>query len=482
MLNYFYFIFFYIILLLHYIMTFFFEFNDNNNNDNKNKNKNKNNEYFDAININLSDNVKNIKYKDLPYECDKLNRTLLDLYLFWKTNNKNAFEKKLLSCIYAVCDFNQLEMSIKQILKSINSSNSVYKNSTNQIINTSDNPILHSYFLCYDPDYNNISSIGLGVKKIGKKKIIQIVSPDYQGNCMCVQKYSNYFKIERETQEKINFNFENYFKNNICNIKGLLIPFLWKYIRYLRIETYDGKYYYSEDYKDKIYNLFSEEEFENDLEGTILNDTELSSINMFNISRIRIFIPPTDITFDKYKSVISAVYNSKSKMNCKDFVYKMFGKKIIKKLKFKLYKNIDKENKKSKLNNRMVNNKNNNNKNLLKHGSMCDKSNRNKIIKNSNKHSRILICKKSKKHYFKKGKKLFITLSKKNQEKCYNQYCWHKLSMKNKIVHRKKIKNLTKKKLKKPTIYNPIYNQKLTNNNKISSCKILKKLMANNHK
>lgn len=90
-----------------------------------------------------------------------------------------------------------------------------------------------------------------------------------------------------------------------------------------------------------------------------------------------------------------------------------------------------------------------NNKNYYKkqtHGRYCDKSNRNKIIKNSNKHSRILICKKSKKHFFKKGKKLISTLSKKDQERCYNQYCWHKLSMKNKIVHRKKIKNLKKTK------------------------------------
>ena len=92
----------------------------------------------------------------------------------------------------------------------------------------------------------------------------------------------------------------------------------------------------------------------------------------------------------------------------------------------------------------MLNNKNINS--LQTHGRYCDKSNRNKIIKNSIEPSRILICKKSKKHFFKKGKKLMSTLSKKDQEKCYNQYCWHKLSMKNKIVHRKKIKNLKKTK------------------------------------
>jgi hypothetical protein len=80
-------------------------------------------------------------------------------------------------------------------------------------------------------------------------------------------------------------------------------------------------------------------------------------------------------------------------------------------------------------------------KDRFTHGNTCDK--KKGTIKLSN-DGNFLICKKSLKHLTKKGRKRKSTLSKNKQKICYNTTCWHKLSMKDKIVYKKKIKTLKK--------------------------------------
>ena len=75
------------------------------------------------------------------------------------------------------------------------------------------------------------------------------------------------------------------------------------------------------------------------------------------------------------------------------------------------------------------------------HGDSC--SEKKGTIKLSN-DGKFLICKKSLKHITKKGKKRKSTLPKNKQEKCYNTTCWHKLSMKDRIMYKSKIKTLKK--------------------------------------
>ena len=70
-----------------------------------------------------------------------------------------------------------------------------------------------------------------------------------------------------------------------------------------------------------------------------------------------------------------------------------------------------------------------------KHGTECFE--RKKIIFEG---TEPLICKKSLKHLTKKGKKRKSTLPKNKQEKCYNTTCWHRLSMKDRIMYKSKIK------------------------------------------
>ena len=70
-----------------------------------------------------------------------------------------------------------------------------------------------------------------------------------------------------------------------------------------------------------------------------------------------------------------------------------------------------------------------------KHGTECFE--RKKIIFERNEP---LICKKSLKHLTKKGRKRKSTLPKSKQEACYNITCWHKLSTKDRIMYKSKIK------------------------------------------
>ena len=92
------------------------------------------------------------------------------------------------------------------------------------------------------------------------------------------------------------------------------------------------------------------------------------------------------------------------------------------------------------------NNNDNSNEELVKHGDICRYENRNrnkniglvKMGQTNNKKIVPLICKKSLRHLTKKYKKRKSTLSSNKQKSCYNKYCWHKLSAKNKILKKKK--------------------------------------------
>jgi hypothetical protein len=112
---------------------------------------------------------------------------------------------------------------------------------------------------------------------------------------------------------------------------------------------------------------------------------------------------------------------------------------------------VNKTKKNSENTTRPVNNSNqiNNTKTKTKkqnikpvHGNLCYK--KKTIIKSNN--GKLLICKKSMKHLYKRRRKLRSSLTKQKQAKCYDEYCWHKLSMKNKLMYRKKIKGLSKSK------------------------------------
>lgn len=113
------------------------------------------------------------------------------------------------------------------------------------------------------------------------------------------------------------------------------------------------------------------------------------------------------------------------------------------------------------------NNNDNSNEELVKHGDICRNENRNrnkniglvKMGQTNNKKIVPLICKKSLRHLTKKYKKRKSTLSSNKQKSCYNKYCWHKLSAKNKLFKRNKYKEVLKeiKKSKKKNI-----NQKLS--------------------
>jgi hypothetical protein len=72
-----------------------------------------------------------------------------------------------------------------------------------------------------------------------------------------------------------------------------------------------------------------------------------------------------------------------------------------------------------------------------KHGSRCSEDERKKIIFEG---TEPLICKKSLKHLIKKDRKRKSTLSENKQRECYNTTCWHRLSMKDKIMYKSKIK------------------------------------------
>jgi len=73
-----------------------------------------------------------------------------------------------------------------------------------------------------------------------------------------------------------------------------------------------------------------------------------------------------------------------------------------------------------------------------KHGENCDVKGEINYTDNET----LLICKKSLKHLIKKDRKRKSNLTLETQKKCYNSTCWHKLSMNNKLTHRKKLKTL----------------------------------------
>jgi len=95
----------------------------------------------------------------------------------------------------------------------------------------------------------------------------------------------------------------------------------------------------------------------------------------------------------------------------------------------------------------------------VKHGDICVYEN-NKKDKGSIKMGKAdnnivpLICKKSLKHLTKENKKRKSTLSSNKQKSCYDKYCWHRLSAKNKLFKRNKYKEVLKdiKKSKKKNI------------------------------
>ena len=94
---------------------------------------------------------------------------------------------------------------------------------------------------------------------------------------------------------------------------------------------------------------------------------------------------------------------------------------------------------------------NNSNIKFIKQGDICVHGN-NKTHKGSIKLGEAdnnivpLICKKSLKKLIKKDKKRKSTLSSNKQKLCYNEYCWHRLSAKNKLFKKNKFKNVLKKK------------------------------------
>ena len=330
-----------------------------------------------------------IQNENYPINCNEINKTLLDLYVHKKNEDTENFIKKLYNCKYKICNskiinlilniLNDKELNWEKKIELIEKYLtgqlfSASKQIIKTLINIKKKQKNFSYIFIYDPDYNNTTLFGL---KPENNKIV-ISFPFEKNICSCVGNSSKYFKINDETQENINHDFEN-IDNKYCNLKGLLLPFLWKYIDQLKIYDNNEKELNIDDYLEHIVinnnNNKNKNKNKNNNNNNNNNNKFYNALNNENHKKIilnkkkllvknnnkllfpqKYIIHLNDYKYSSFKS-ISKIFtkNDIHKINCKDFIIKMFGSKIVKNIfKFSKRKKLKKTNTKININKKTI--------------------------------------------------------------------------------------------------------------------------------
>ena len=262
----------------------------------------------------------------------QINPTLIDLYLLKINNDAEGFKKRLYECRYRICDLAIIKSIINQYIRKITH---ITKKKLNKLYENKDIKFVkkffenmyqhilkyfkkgsqaHSFFMMYDPKYNNINSIGLTYYEEDNE--IALYSPD---NPNCSNKISDFFKLDDIIQEDININLKDLISKNICYTKGLLVPFFWNYIENLYVHIRDEEKIFENNNKDeKIVKI-------NKLMELYEDDKEIIEEIGF-ISK--------GIQYDLFKTIKSIYDDRLSTTNCQELVYKLFGRKILKKINF----------------------------------------------------------------------------------------------------------------------------------------------------
>lgn len=342
----------------------------------------------ETIVIDIDHYKKRYQYKHIPF----INRnlyplTFLDLFkhrnnydktsdddVYQKEQEKNSFINVLTRCEYKVCitDYKKIISSTLKhgkYQKSLNNSQEIIKfaekENLKRTITKDDIFTVHGHIFVYDPIYKNSFTFDL----VSNGKMCQISIPALNNTCMV--KESNWFSI---TNENLNLYIDKDINYKICNLKGELFRFLWKYISYLGIS-----YYYKNDREFELHKLITkklkdyrikryeeqkvnlnktsykkknaDEKDDNKLKKLKEIDNKIDIINKTNILddffdntvehlknsnhrkgvRITIYLPYPEIKYNFFGvGLLSSNY--KKHINCQKFINKMFGSKLIKSL------------------------------------------------------------------------------------------------------------------------------------------------------
>lgn len=343
----------------------------------------------ETIVIDIDHYKKRYQYKHIPF----INRnlyplTFLDLFkhrnnydktsdddVDQKEREKNSFINVLTRCEYKVCisDYKKIISSTLKhgkYQKLFNDSQEILpfakEENLKRTITKDDIFTVHGYIFVYDPLYKNSFTFDL----VSNGKMCQISIPALNNKCM--DKESEWFSI---TNENLNLYIDKDINYKICNLKGELFRFLWKYISYLEISYYyknDGKFelhklitkklkdYRIKRYEEQKVNLNktsykkknADEKDDKKLKKLEEIDNKIDIINKTNILdeffditvkhlkkdsnhrkgvRITIYLPYPEIKYNFFGvGLLSSNY--KKHINCQKFINKMFGSKLIKSL------------------------------------------------------------------------------------------------------------------------------------------------------
>ena len=308
-------------------------------------------EIVDLPKINNEVNNNNNNNSDIVFDCDKPPvKTLLDLLELKNKNDESGFKKKLFNCKFKVCDFDyytvfkktflnfkksKIKLKLKDLIPKM-------ENITEENLSKQKKDLFwwHSYFIIYDPEYKNSTTIGLSTNNTFKKCIIKMPD-DTMDKCLCLKYQSDWFSIDEYSQFDINDTVK--FDNN-CSLKGMLLWFFWNYIDYLEIENEEGVKFFSNKISNdiipktsRLYPIFEESDK--------IDDEIIEKFKNDDYTNLKFFIrlPYPKFKFNLFTTL--SPFKSKNRFNCKLFSYRMFGNKQINILKFKLYKpnlNIEK--------------------------------------------------------------------------------------------------------------------------------------------